>query len=89
MFCAVPMSELSAVKSSIDGVAGECVGVLPDAGVNGAAVLGVILLSMIGRNPFDQSSSGDVVATCTAFGFQTLLQGIIIDPSVVYLWVCL
>ena len=86
MFCAVPMSELTTVKSSIEGVAGKCVGVLPDAGVDGAAVLGVFLLSMIGRNHFDQSSSGDVVATCTAFGFQTLLRGIIIDPSVVYLW---
>ena len=48
MVCAVPVSELSTVKSSIDGVAGECIGVLPDAGVDGAAVLGVILLSMIG-----------------------------------------
>ena len=78
MFFAVPVSELSAVKTSIDGVAGKCVVVLPDAGVDGAAVLGVILLSMIGGNPLDQSSSGAIVATCIAFEFQSRLRSMII-----------
>ena len=78
MFCAVPLSELSAVKSTNVGVSDDCVVALPAAGVVGASVLGVIRLSTIGGNPFDQFSRGAVVATCIAIGFQPRLLGNII-----------
>ena len=76
--CAVPLSELSAVKSTYAGVPGVCAGALPGVGVFGNSVLGVILLSTIGGHPLDQSSSGAVVAICMAFGFQYLLLDITI-----------
>ena len=53
MCCTVSVSELSAVKSTNAGEYGDCTGVIPAAGVVGASVLGVILLSTIGGNPLD------------------------------------
>jgi hypothetical protein len=51
MCCTVPVSELSAVKSTNADEYGDCTGVLPAAGVDGVSVLGMIFSLQSGEIP--------------------------------------